>query len=709
MSKNQTEYKPMLFAGKRTRKIAKWIKFTPMGEWFEENIKLLKGNVRGNFRIKTAPHLRVMFEALDRTEVQVVTLKSASQVQKTSFGLGALMKWIDTDYHDLFCMLPRANDIKKFLEFKITPMIQGTSSVKTKMEDYNQDEKTRKNSHFYKTAQNLLAIISANDTKSITAKYMLFDEASEFDASIIMEALERAKTYALSGYKALIVSTQIHVNDAINYFFDTSEVKMQYFMYCIHCKGHYYPEPQHIKYKSVDEYKKEHGIKPETKLTANEIQSDYKPYASKDPHLECPHCQGLMNDMERRNAILSDKLKWFQVTAVQVDDDDIVYQVAKKPKEEYSSVGFDINTLCIANVPLKTFVQKEIECEYASPHEKYSLYEKLYVGYYNKIYQKKSMEIVKKNDILLLDNGIRSGIIPKDHAGLHLGVDLQKNRLYYTVGSIQYGMKLNIIAHGELMSEDMGMDFIQLEDIIEMDFFDEDGEVHKIQSVGIDIRGFGAETPTGELISRRAEAWNFIQQYIEKLEDWGVTNADNFIYPTMGFDKLPKDEAYRETIRSYSKADEALEESSKRKLKVLDFSNIQIKARLFNMIERTIKKVNADIGDREAGYDRELFYINSDIVMDAEARKDLPMERRGDKHSFEAHMVSERLTYKIGKNGKPAPTQTYEKIYDGVRNDYLDCCCSIIVQAMHKKTANAVKPPPPQDDTSRVSRIADAF
>ena len=127
-------HKPMTFAGKRGKKIFKWMKFTPMGDWFESNIKLTKGNVRGNFRIKTAPHLRKMFEITDRTEVQTVTLKSASQVQKTSFGLGALMKWIDTDYHDLFCMLPRANDIKKFLEFKITPMIQGTPSVKTKME-----------------------------------------------------------------------------------------------------------------------------------------------------------------------------------------------------------------------------------------------------------------------------------------------------------------------------------------------------------------------------------------------------------------------------------------------------------------------------------------------------------------------------------------------------------------------------------------------
>lgn len=693
--------------GRRTKKIAKWDKFIPMGEWFESNIKLIKGNVRGSFRIKTAPHVREMFKEMDKSEVQVITLKSSSQVIKTTFGLGALMKWVDTDYHDLFCMLPRATDIKKFLEFKIKPMIIGTPAVQEKMDDYNQDEKERKNSHFYKTAQNLLAIISANDTKSITAKYMLFDEAAEFEASIISEAMERAKTYGLSGFKAVITSTQIHINDAINHFFDISEVKKQYFMYCHHCKGHFYPGSEHLVFKTIDEYKKDFGIENDQEIPLSEIHSDYKPYACLNPYLECPHCNGHISDTERRKSILSGLLKWFQVRAVMKDDEETVYEPVKIPKTAYSTVGFDVNTLCVANVPLKTFVQKEIECKYAPPHEKDALYEKFYVGYYNKIYQRKSSEKVKKNDILLLGNGLRSNVIPKDTAGLIMGVDLQKNRLYWTVGAIQYGMVCHTVAYGELMSEDSGLDFIQLKDIIQSDFYDEDGKVHKIQSVAIDVRGFSAQTVSGELISRRAEAWGFIQEYIEELEAYGVQNAENFIYPAMGFDSLPRDEAYRETLRSYSK--EEYGETNKRKLKVLDHSNIHIKARLFGMISRTVKKVTSEVGDLASSWDRELFYINEDIIELSEIRQSMPIEARRERHSFEAHMTAEHLVYKIAKNGKPAPTQTYEKIYSSARNDYIDCWCMIIAQAMLKKIDTAEKPPEPLDDSVRVSRLSSAF
>jgi len=55
---------------------------------------------------------------------------------------------------------------------------------------------------------------------------------------------------------------------------------------------------------------------------------------------------------------------------------------------------------------LKKFAQIEISCQYALPYERDTLYDKFYVGYWNKIYMPKSTTKTTKSDILLLVNGI---------------------------------------------------------------------------------------------------------------------------------------------------------------------------------------------------------------------------------------------------------------------------------------------------------------
>jgi phage terminase large subunit GpA-like protein len=665
----------MTFIGDKTLKAIKYDDFIPMAKWFEDNIVLTDGATRGSFRIETAPHTRFILDLADRAEITHMTLKWASQTTKTTVGFGMIMKYIHTTYDNAFVMFPVANNLKTLIAFKVKPLLNGCPAVKTMIDDYKQEESERKNSFLYKTGQNILAILSPSNTKSITVRWKLYDECSEMDMTVIKEADERSKTYTSIGHKSIRTSTQIHENDSINQSFNSSEAKYQYFMYCAGCEEHFYPKRDHLKYPSLEEYKIFKN-KNNDDIPTYEILSDYKPYAAKRATLQCPLCDHQITDQERVISILNNKLKWVQVEATQNTDEGVFYKEANTIKKSFNSVGTDINTFCIHNVPLSEIASQEIECKYAEPHLRDDLYKKLYVGYYNQIYTPKTNEKTTKNDILLLSNGLKSGVVPQDTISLHLGVDLQKNRLYYVLGAVQHRAIISIVEHGELFSEDMGLDFIELENIIQSSYFTKDGREFKIKSVGIDIRGFGGEAIEGTLISRRAETWNFIQNYIEKLEDLGVLNSDSFIFPTMGFSTLPKEQAYRETLRAYTKSD--LDSSiNKRKLKVLDFSNMQIKARLFNMLERSIKNAKED-----KKYNRELFFINQDIVLDAEARSTLPPHERMTKHSFEAHMTSEHLTYKI-KNGKPAKVQTYEKKYDSVRNDYLDCVCSVLVQMMY--------------------------
>lgn len=662
------------FVGKRTKKIFFWEKLRSMENWFADNIVLTKGNIKGAFRIKYAPHLVEIMKDIDKSRVKIVTLKSASQIVKTTFGVGAILKYMDTTYDDLFIMIPRANDIKKFLEFKIKPLMNACKSVKDKIDDYSQDEAERKNSFFYKTAQNLLAIISANDTKTITARWMLFDEAAEFPADVILEALERAKTYDKTGYKAIITSTQMYEDDAINFFFNNSEVKKQYFMHCLHCKDFYYPMREHLEYQSLEDYKKEFEIE---NMTQSDIQSEYKPHASKTPFLKCPLCGGLMNESEREQAILQNLLKWFQVRAVVLANGELNYERVKKDKVDYESVGYDINTLCIANVGLKTFVQKEIEATYAPISLQDSLWSKYFLGFLNKIYVSKNKETVKKNDILKISNGLSTNVVPLNTLALVVGVDLQKTGIYITVSAIAENMNLHIMNYLFVNHESMGLDFAELERIIDAEYFTNDNKKVLVSAVGIDIRGFSKEAQDGEYVSRRGQAMAFISGYIEKMTQRGETNTDSFIFPMLGYPTLPNDGIVTSFKMPYYR-EGVMEKEEPLKITSLKHSNRLVKDRVFGMINRSIKKSMAKKDDIEFTYKAEMVFINEDVVTLAEERHQLPYGEQRQKHSLESHLSSEHLIRKTLANGRETGEEIYAKKYDSVRNDYLDCICETV-------------------------------
>jgi len=705
--------------GDRTLNMLEFRRFEKLSSWLENNLVLLKGKVKGRFRTKTAPHLKFIFENIDLSHVNIVTLKVASQTQKTSTGLGAILKWIDTDYHDMFLMLHRATDIKKFLEFKVKPMLDGCKVVKKKLSLYRQVESERKHSHYYVTAQNLFAVVSINDTKSITTKYGVFDEVAEFPKGIISEALERMKEYG-SNYKAILLSTQISEDDEINAFYNTSEAKFQYWLYCCHCDAHFYPSPEHLRFLSLEEYKKRNNILETDRFPREKILSDYMPYASRGAYLECPNCNSKISNKERVDSILANKCKWVQVEAVEAEENgEILYKEAENQKAYYESVGLDLNTMLAPRVAIKRFAQIEISCKYALPSEQNTLYGKFYVGYWNRIWKPKHTTKATKKDILLLTNGIGYrllteeehkntpnrdfvGIAHNDTNAIHIGVDLQKDGLYYAVLGFRMAddMTVDIIEYGKLYHNGFKDDTKQLRHIIEHVFETPSNDKIGVTSVGIDIRGFKLnDDGNGDgKKSRSQDIVDFIFDYAEELKEYGVVNWDKFIHPMMGNKDVKgndKELQARYEVTGYvtRARNRTIEKNgviTETTLNDVVFSNRAIKDRLFNMINRGIAKAKEE--DEAKRYDSNLLYITDYALDDFERRQLLPYHERMDKHSLENHLTSERLTYILNKSGKPTDEMAYQKIYSGVRNDWLDCTCMAITQSLMHSTYKTPKP-----------------
>jgi len=467
------------YTGKRTKKVFVWKHFISMKDWMEDNLILTMSARNGKFQTKYKPHSVGIFEDIDKAGVQKITLKSSSQVIKTTIGIGFILKYIDTDANNSMIMIPTEAGRTNYSENILKPKIEGCPAVKNKLMDYQIAEKTRSNSFIYRFAGGLLNLKGSNDPKSISVKYALFDEVADFARGKVGEALERMKTFIEAGGKALIVSTQEHENDEINFYFNNSEVKKQYFMHCIHCEQYYYPDETHLKYPSQEEYKKSHKI--ERNLETYEVIGEYLPYAGERATLECPYCEKRMNNSQRKKAILEGKAKWVQVVATTTEEG-IIYREAENPKENYKTVGFDINTLCIDDVPLSELVEKTVQASVS--HDEETDLDFFYRGYLNKVY-KRGVKQSEQSDFLLLGNGLKEWVVPKDTFKIYMGVDTQTDHFWYEVKAYCYGNISHSISSGRVES------FSNLEDIWEQgqNLIDEVGNPQMISKMGIDRMG----------------------------------------------------------------------------------------------------------------------------------------------------------------------------------------------------------------------------
>lgn len=620
----------------------------------EEHITIT-GRKAGKFNSRYVPHAVKIFEEIDKKNVHIVTLKSASQVIKTTIGFGFIAKMIDTDPHDMLIMVPSDKERKNYIEVKLKPMLKGCRKVDRKLSEFLVTERKRENSSLYKFAGGVLSILDSNNLKTISVKYLLFDEAADFPPGSISEALERKKSFSKSDWKALIISTQMHLLDEVNHYFDSSEVKYQFQLNCRGCGKHFYPDENSLKYPTQEEYLKHLGR--EEKLNHFEVKSEYAPFAKRECYLECPHCLTIKREDERVKDILDGKSEWFQIKAVKKEDsEEYIYEVTDEIKEEYETVGFDVNTLAVANVPLSETVGLLIE---ALDNQK--KLERVYRGYLNKIYVPKIKKRVKKNDILLLSNKLGRGIVPKDTYKIYINIDTQKEGYWYTVTAWQYGFICHLIDYGYLQKETENLD-----NLMRQRYQGEDGKEYSWNRLTIDRLG---------IPERTMDVDDFIQRKI--LEE----GLKDFIHPTMGRTTDKNGRLFWETTLDKDMTDGGIR---KIPLVAMTINTNMAKDGISDLITDSISKAK----DPELYKDRKtnLFYITQAAIDDADNRE------RSISTDVERQLSSEHKTFKIDKRGNVATVKTWEKIHSSIDNHFWDDISASFVCAKKDNVHMAEKP-----------------
>lgn len=667
------------FKAPNLERILEWQPFQPCQEWFENNLVLIKGTPPGYFNTDVRPHAERIFKEIDKINVNMITLMTSSQTSKTTIGVGAILKYIETDRYDSMIMFPRESELSKMYDNKVKIMIDGCEKIKKKIQVSQEDAKKKTRAFGLNIDGVLLNILATNQTKSISPKFGYFDEVVEYLVGKLEEALERFKSHDGTGEKVFVTSTQHPTKDGrdvINDCFNISEVKLQYQAKCPKCKELFYPEPETLGYPTIDQWELESGesldgIADGMKLY--KILSDYRPWAGKRAYIQCPHCKHQMNNKERRKQILDKQFEWVEVEPLTSNEYGVItsWKKVEKPKEQYRSIAFDVNTLCIESYDIGNIVEQMIKAEYS--HNKIIDMQVLYVGQFNRIYRT-NIKKTETADILMLTNKLPWGVVPEDTAKLYFIVDTQKDHYWYMVLAVKYGKLFNVVAHGKVYEDK------RLKEMMFEAYPAEDGKKRYIDRATIDMRGYQRQEKTdedGEVVETKVNTTERIKEFIiqtniEARQNGFIKNDEHFLWGTMGQPQIKISEkelkeaqkrgetptgemAILKTIENKEKPDYTY--------KVLYISNLAAKTELFEAIGNNIENFKNEAEEKNPTTVSNLYFINEDMKQEGLKRKNPRQE------DFEQMMTAEIYDFDV-VNGKPKEYKSFIPIRK--RNDQLD-------------------------------------
>jgi len=670
-----------------------WKPFKPMEEWMEVEVIVNDGGNKGAFSTYRMPHMSRIFAEVDKLHVVRITLMSASQVGKTIILINVILKRLDTDPDNSIIMFPKGNQVKKLYENKVKPYIDGCEVITRKMEDYIDDTKGTQSSYSKKIAGAILSILDANNTKSVSAKTIGFDEIVEFPPSKVGEAIERLKSFDGKGELAFLASTQ-HAekggDDEVNHYYNISEVKLQYWAKCKskECGLHFYPEPETLIYPTITEWKESRGIELDEEVPNIIILSDYAPYVRENARLQCPHCGNKVTNEERRQQILAKEFEWFEVEPNVIDSNGLIssWRIVKTPKLNYRSIAFDVNTLCIEGFHMGNIAQKIVQDMYGK--NKLNDLQHTWVGYFNRIYKTKT-NTADISDILMLTNGLSEWIVPKDTAKLYLIADTQKNHYWWAVYAVQWGKKFNVVAHGKAEDDQV------LEDLIFRSYQTEESGSRYIDRATIDRRGYMQSEKSdaeGNIKQGRVNTTERIDELIRTLnikarKNGIIKKEDHLVIGTMGVPHMKasvkqlEEGIFKGEMQRMVTVEN--KEDSQFTIKYLMISNLAAKTEMNEAVNNSIENFkNIEDGNQAMILDN-IFFINEDMRQAGLNRTKTSNE------DFEKMITAETYDYAV-RNGKTATYKTWVQIRK--RNDQGDNLATAIALSSLDNIGVGIKP-----------------
>jgi phage terminase large subunit GpA-like protein len=623
--------RPLAYVGPRTLKAYHWKKQIGTADWVEENVYLNAdaSPIKGRMNLKYTPHLREMFDDIDKKHVWKGIGKFSTQTAKTTFILCRMAKKLDTKPGKAQFAIPNEDKVGEYLADKVMPFLNGVKTLKNKVEDYKQQEKARLKMSRVKLAGGdcVFTGASASSKRSKTVQEFYGDEVDLMDEGSLVEFEGRTKAFEKYGRKFLATSSQKHKNGEIGRAYDGCECKKEWHTPCPSCGHHWLAGSKDLKWPDREK---------------GEGFYEYRNRALQNVWVECPDCGHKIRTENKDDGILTGKY---------------FFHVVSGDPSIAASIGWAGNALAMFFTKFETIAGLLID---AYENGGYDTVSQIFLDYFDEIYEPET-EVADKNDILLLGNGLPEKTVPKDTYKLYLTIDTQKDGFWFKVTAFEYGFRPNTVYHGFVET------FDELELLMGYRFPKEGGGFHIVDKTLIDRMGIKERTA-------EVDAW--IEHLIVR------EGLEGRVYPTIG---VQNDSNGRLWFKTTLTKDVTTKERRKTPIEAIKLNNTLLKNELQNLIDRSVKRAKGEPGYEDAS--ARMFLINQDIVLRAEERSGSV------RTDYERQMTSEQYVFKIDtRTGKVATVQTWEKPTNNTDNHLWDCSVAAVAAALMDNVMLAQKP-----------------
>lgn len=219
-------------------------------EWAEREIRILKGSEKGRLRLARAPYMREMLEAFENPRVREITLKTASQVAKTTVMMICVAYAMDEDPDDALYVMPGEELAREISVDRIKPMFHASPSIRKQFTDVSEDQQAIR----YRFLRGTLFFAWAKSPATLASRpvrYVFLDETGKYptfsgkEADPMSLATERAKTF--HNRKIVIASTPTVPKSIVSGRFALSD-RRRYWVPCPHCNEKQLLVSQYLKW-----------------------------------------------------------------------------------------------------------------------------------------------------------------------------------------------------------------------------------------------------------------------------------------------------------------------------------------------------------------------------------------------------------------------------------------------------------------------------
>lgn len=443
-----------------------WPERPPVSAWAEASIVLSPAVSAepGPLSLARTPYLREPLDAFGDPDVTSITLKTSTQVGKTMTMLLMVGYAVDQDPGPALFVMPVENQARDISNERMRPILTSTPVLRRHF-GANKYDVTLLRYRLDRMTLHFAWAGSASELASRPKRYLWFDETNKYprfsgqEADPIKLGEERQRTYTLNR-KSVKASTPTTRGAYIDRDYRRSDQR-RFHVPCPLCEGLQPLEFGRLKW-------------PEGERDADQVR------AGKLAWYECKHCGGRIPEQAKVGMVAGGR--W-------------VAEGASGPHR-----GYWLNALYS---PWLTF--SDVAAEFLDSRQAPELLMNFVNSWLAEEWEEE-VDTVEVSTTSAVDNKAVLGVPPAGTVVLLVGVDVQKDHVWYTVRAWQEEEDSQLVESGRLQSADGQSDMEQVADLLlRGSWTSADGTVLEARAVAMDSR------------YRRNEVLALARQYPERV------------------------------------------------------------------------------------------------------------------------------------------------------------------------------------------------